>query len=438
LLLLPLAWLSRFTLVAASPLSTRADNPRHGEDLRLRGSMVDRRGVCLARTAGIESRTYPAGELTCHTVGYWNVRFGQAGLEDMLAPRLRGLGPPTDPVMALHNILGQPLEGPAAVLTLDMRLQKLAATLLGARRGAIVALDPRNGDVLASVSWPRFDPNHLADHWEALQHDPNAPLVDRVAQGSYPPGSVFKLVTLACGLQTGVVHPSDTFDCPGYLDVGGYRLHCNQGEVHGHVDVSQALAESCNVAFATMALRLGAERLTQTMRDLLPAAAVVIPHGDADLAQMGFGQGPLSLSPLEVAQVVATIANQGHPVKARLVRGWTTRGRTTAETVPSYPAVLRPDVVATMTSMMVGVVDHGTGTAARLPGVQVAGKTGTAENPHGPPHAWFAAFAPAEAPRIVVVVLIENGGYGGDVAAPVARQIIQTALQGAASQRESL
>lgn len=431
LLLVPLGYLTWFNLGPAPALAASRNNPRNQEDLRMRGGFIDRRGAWLGRTVqddGGVRRFYPQGPLTCHTVGYCNPRYGEAGLEATLDARLRGPGLPQSPVQALRNLRGHPLEGPAAVLTLDTRLQKLGAHLLAGRRGAIVALDPTTGDILASVSEPGFDPDRLDETWATLSTDPRSPLVDRVSDGYYPPGSVFKLLTLCAALQDGVVQAGDTFYCPGYLDVGSYRLHCNNGEAHGTISLSRALAESCNVTFAQVALRLGAERFTQAMHDLLPGARLAGPATQTELAQMGFGQGSLGVSPLQVAGLVATIANRGVPVVPRLVRAWKSGEETTAVEVELGHPVLRPEVAETVTAMMRSVVSSGTGTAARLDKIDVAGKTGTAENPHGPPHAWFVAFAPASAPKVVVVVLVENAGYGGDVAAPIARQMIEAAL----------
>jgi peptidoglycan glycosyltransferase len=430
LLLLPLGYLTWFEVMAAPALAASPDNPRNQEDLRLRGGFVDRNGEWLGRTEKVLDairRVYPAGRLTGHPIGYWHRRYGKAGLELQEDARLKGPGVPTNPLMAIRNIEGYSVAGPDAVLGLDVRLQRVAAEALGDRRGAVVALDVDTGDILVSLSSPEFDPNHLESSWARLNVDPASPLIDRVSDGYYPPGSVFKLLTLAAGLESGTVRPDDTYFCPGYLDVDGYRLHCNQGEAHGRVTVARALAESCNVTFAQMALKEGPDVFSDMLQRLLPEAHLKKPSTRTELAQEGFGQGALGVAPLDVARLVGVVARGGRSIDPRLVTAW--RGLDTEE-VPEVESrqLLKPETAASITRMMEGVVESGTGTAARIPGVRVAGKTGTAENPHGAPHAWFAAFAPADHPRVVVVALVENGGYGGDVAAPIVRQVLQAAL----------
>ncbi|MHB2021048.1 MAG: FtsW/RodA/SpoVE family cell cycle protein, partial [Candidatus Xenobia bacterium] len=257
-LLLPLVYLTWFNLGPAPALAASTDNPRNLEDVALRGRIVDRRGVPLALTRG-HRRLYPMGAMAVHPVGYWNVRYGLSGLEASQDAALRERGLPRDPMAAAHTMLGQPLSGQDVPLTLDNRLQQVAWDALGDRRGAVVALNPESGEILASVSRPAFDPNALDRIFPSLLKDPDSPLVDRALDGAYPPGSVFKVLVLSAALRDNVVQPQDVFSCPGYLDVGGYRIHDNAGEVHGSVTVARALEESCNVTFGQIARKRGPE-----------------------------------------------------------------------------------------------------------------------------------------------------------------------------------
>lgn len=409
------------------------------------GRILDRHLAVLADSEQVEGRQLRryAGSLFAHVLGYRSARHGLAGVESRYDPELLGL-PARDPWQALQEALGQPSQGNDLVLTIDSTIQQAAATALGSYRGAVIVLDPRTGAVLALDSRPTFDPAAVDAQWPTITQDPAAPLVNRATQGQYPPGSSFKTITLAAALASGRVTQQSTFECPGFITVAGATIIDPNNEQHGHVTLPQAFAVSCNISFVRVGLLSGADMLIRMARALglgrapqfdLAAAAGHLPDpralGARGLAQIAFGQGSLLVTPLQMSLVAATIANHGTMMQpfllsqvrtpgGRILRAYAQRGS---------KEVVSPSVAAQVAADMIGVVRAGTGTAAQIPGVQVAGKTGTAENPHGRPDAWFIAFAPADRPVVAVAVIVENAGVGGEVAAPVARQIIQAALR---------
>ena len=389
-------------------------------------------------------RIYPAGALTAHVVGYASPRYGTSGIEDrfdrvLAAPRSdRG---PFDELWSLLTARDA-ARGADVVTTLDLRVQSaLVAGLRRYDRAAGVVIDPRTGAVLAIAAVPSFDPNALDRTWPALIHDPASPLLDRSTNGLYPPGSTFKIVTAADALDAGLVTPATVFHDSGGLAVGNFVVRNDEGEITGTQTLTGAFALSSNVDFATIALQIGVDRWfadaarwgfgeeldfdVPTARDRLPQRDEVTP---SVLAQLGFGQASLLVTPLRMALVAATIAEGGRtprPFLVRRIAGSQTRLATQPE---QLAAPIGGDVAADVRDLMVAVVAHGTGTIAALPGVSVAGKTGTATNPHGPAHSWFVCFAPAAAPRIAVAVIVENAGYGAAVAAPIARDVLRVAL----------
>jgi peptidoglycan glycosyltransferase len=288
---------------------------------------------------------------------------------------------------------------------------------------------------------PSYDPNKLDALWSALSHDPASPLLDRSTSGLYPPGSTFKIVTAADALDAGVVTPQSTFNDYGGFTIGNFTVHNDEEEVTGTQDLAGAFALSSNVDFAQIALRIGVDRWFEyaakwglgrpvefdlpVSRDRVPAKKDV--YGGI-LAQLGFGQASLLVTPLRMALIGATIAHGGTTPRPYLVRRIAGSQTALATRVESIAQPIAPETAREVRNLMVQVVKRGTGTAAQLPGVTVAGKTGTATNPHGRSHAWFVAFAPAEAPRVVVAIVIENVGYGGTYAAPIARDILRVAL----------
>lgn len=409
-------------------------------------------------------RMYPRGSLYGQLTGYYSLIYGRSGLEFSQNPWLAGTAPELTPQNFVDEILGRPKRGATVVTTLDAKLQRVAARALGDLPGAVVALDPRTGAVLAMVGHPSYDPNPLASHddavsraaWAKLNRDPAKPLLSQTSQELYPPGSTFKLITASAALENGM-RPGTLFPNPPSLDLpqtthnlenfGGE--HCFGGAPQ--ITIAQALQVSCNVVFGEIGLKLGAGRLVtqaerygfnQRIPFEVPFAEGQIPPVSSFtdnlplVALSAIGQASVGANPLQMAMVGQAIANHGEETVPRLVKEIRdASGRVIKTFGPElFGHPISPHTAAELTTMMVSVVQAGTGTAAQIPGVTVAGKTGTAEHPGGNPDAWFVSFAPAERPQIVVAVIVLDGGSmgseatGGAVAAPIARAVIQAAL----------
>jgi len=416
-------------------------------------------------------RRYPHGELYAHETGFYSFVFGRTELEQSYNDFLTGDAAELLPQTFTDLILGRPKQGATIVTTLVPEIQEAAAAAAQAEAGdvAIAAIDPATGDVLALVSEPSYDPNLLAsqdpkvvrDSWDELNADPEKPLLSRASDELFPPGSTFKLVTASAALQNGF-GPESLWPNPNELDLpltdatienfGGST--CSGGS---QITLADALRQSCNVVFGAVGLELGADRLAEQARaygftaeageDLVPfdipwssgvfPAPETFEGRDPAVAISAIGQQDVAANPLQMALVGAAIANDGAEMQPRLVtEARDPSGRVIAEFQPKeFSRPLSPENAAALTQMMVGVVESGTGTAAQIPGVTVAGKTGTAQ--HGEdenPHAWFVCFAPAEAPEVAVAVIVLDGGSlgseatGGQVAAPIARAVVEAAL----------
>jgi penicillin-binding protein A len=426
-----------------NPANTRAIE----EEMKVeRGAIVSADGVELAvnrQSGDYFFREYPQGSLTSPWLGYNSLRYGRAGVERVYNEELSG----QTGLLGLTNywdqILNQPHRGADLKLTINMAVQRAAAEALGNRKGAVVALDPRTGAVLAMVSYPRYDPNELEDIWGDINSNPDTPLLNRAVQGLYPPGSVFKMLVAGAALQEGAVTASSEFDDTGTVTAGGYVVRNYGDNVYGVHTFAEAFAKSINTTFAKVGVELGAETLAEYASDFgfgqslpwpLGGARSIFPDpkamDKAHVAQASFGQGEVLASPMQIALAAAAVANGGTIMKPYIVSQVLDYHQNVLQETKSQ-AWLQPLTAETATALkqfMVQVVTSGTGTSAAISGVQVAGKTGTAEVADGESHAWFAAFAPADDPRVVVAVLVENAGTGGSIAAPVAREVIAAAL----------
>jgi penicillin-binding protein A len=454
-----------------------ADNPANQRLLFLEYNV--KRGDILAsdeRTVLAEStstkgrykyqRVYPNGPLYGAVTGYSSLYFGRSALEASQNDFLSGQASELLPQNLVDEILGRPKRGASVVTTIDPKLQRTAAKALGSLPGGVVALDPRTGNVLAMYANPTFDPNPLASfnskvaHAAQRQylHDAARPLLSRAFQELFPPGSTFKMVTAAAALENGL-KPSTPFPNPPQLTLpqtthklqnfGGE--HCLGGAPQ--ITLAQAFQISCNVVFGEVGLRIGAKALVdQAMKfgfdqhvpfDVPWAEGSIPPAADfanalPAVAFSAIGQESVGANPLQMALVASAIANGGVEMAPRLVSQIRDpSGRVVKQFgTKVFGQPVSPSTAADLTAMMVSVVDAGTGTAAQIPGIKVAGKTGTAQNPSGKPHAWFVCFAPAQHPRIVVAVVVLNGGSlgsdatGGQVAAPIAKAVLEAALGG--------
>ena len=403
-----------------------------------RGRLLDRNGTVLADTvlgpAGpVRRYTSPSA---VHALGFNSPRFGSAGAEQAVADRLMGRTDPT-PADTFRDLLHEPRSGSDVRLTLDDRLQRAAAQAMGTAPGAAVAIDPRTGDILALVSSPTFDPNFGEEEWNRLRTDARSPLLNRVTQGLYTPGSTFKTVTLIAGVEAGLVKPEDPASCPEQVLIDGTRV-TSHNEPPGKVTrtVADAFAYSCNTFFADLGVRLGEARLRATAQALglteappftLPTSAGRLStdasflSSNGGLAATAYGQGQLQISPLELVLATASVANNGVVPKPRLLLD--------APAAPWHTA-MSAETARLVTQMMVRGTTDGWASTAAIPGVAVAAKTGSAEvAPGESSDALFIAFAPASAPTIAVVVVKERGGAGSTQAGPVARAIIDAWLK---------
>ena len=441
------AWQLWVQLVEGPRLASDPHNPRASLLLPYRGAIVARDGTVLAKSSA-HGRVYPLGPALAQTLGYASQRYGTAGLEAAFDRDLRGRADANSPVAQWRAMFGPRdagfRRGSTIVTTIDPRIQAtLYAALSAWPRAAGIALDPRSGEVLAIASVPSFDPATIDAHFRAISHNSQSPLINRALAGLYPPGSSFKIVTASDALDAGIVTLSSVFVDNGNLRVGNFTFHDDEEESTGRQTLVGAFALSSNVDFGGIALELGDQRwfdyagrwrlgepidfTLPTERDRLPSPEEMSP---GILAQLGFGQADLLVTPMRMALVGATIASGGtepHPYLVRFVRARDGSERSYAPAT----ALANPipgSIADEVRILMEACVNHGTGTAAALPGVQVAGKTGTATIATGRSHAWFVAFAPADAPRIAVAIVVENGGYGGVAAAPIARRVLATAL----------
>jgi peptidoglycan glycosyltransferase len=434
----------------------RQFNPAHWIQ---RGRILDRRGQVLAESrnrGGAARRVYPYGPVFAHAVGYADARFGLSGIEAIANRALNGstLDSLDDWSELGRRLLTQSKRprGQDLVTTLDAGLQQLAVEKLAAAkpvgRGAVMMLRPTDGAVLVMASVPGFDPNRLQP---ALFRggDPQTPLLNRATQGQYPPGSTFKVILAAQALENGF---RGRLDCPaaGYTTSSRYRPIRDHEYYearragrswagHGALDLSSALAKSSNVFFAQLGVLGGHAALATTRKRMhfnrrvrfvgAPSGSLYlqsarlepIPARDRyGLAQAAIGQGRVTATPAYMALVAAAIANEGVAVRPRLLRD-------------AQPQVLArfmsADTARRLRLMLRRAVTEGTGKGIETAGLEIAGKTGTAENPQGASHSWFIGVAPASAPRLAFAVLVEHGGYGSTGAAPIARDLLLKAAE---------
>lgn len=412
-----------------------------------RGRILARDGAILVESVvnegGVAERRYRY-PLLAPVTGVWAPTIGATGLEASYNEWLAGRAGPLISTQ-LDALLHRPIVGADLVTTIDPALQQAADALLGDRTGAIVVLDPRTGDVLALASHPTFNPNTYIEDAEALQTSPARPLLNRATQGLYTPGSVFKIVTLSGLLAQGKVQPGEIFEDPGILVVEGFPVRDAQPPPQQQLDLNHALAYSSNVIFAQLGLRLGADGLREIARAYgfgevppiaLDAAASTLGSDEflldnVGLANTAYGQGQILVTPLQMALITAAAANAGVVPEPRLVSEIRSRdGEVLRRITPAaWRRAVSRGVADQVHEAMIVAARDGYARAGVPPNVAIGGKTGTAQlGGNQAPHAWFVAFAPADAPQIAIAIIVENAGAGGDVAAPIARRLIQQAV----------
>jgi peptidoglycan glycosyltransferase len=405
-------------------------------------------------------RDYPTGGLFAHPVGYSFIQNGRRGLEQSRNDALAGQRNEFESIFA--GLEGRDQEGEDVVTNLDVRGTEAAVQGLAGRKGAVVAIEPQTGKVRVMVSIPEYDPNRIPDDFNALNTDPNKPTLNRTTQELYPPGSTFKVVTATAALDTGAVTPDTIIDGSSPKEISGVPLENSGGESFGPISLTDALTNSVNTVFAQVGEKVGRGTLVEYMKrygffadpQLDYPGFQMVPSGirrngteyvqdgfDAGRVAIGQGgsEGAVDVSPLQMAEVAAAIANKGRLMKPRLTdRVIDKDGRVTDRIEPDLQSeVMKPETAAELTEMMGRVVEEGTGTAAALSGVRVAGKTGTAEVGANREFTqpWFICFAPIDNPQIAVAVTLERqpaGSQGGIVAAPIAKSVLEAMLGGGA------
>jgi peptidoglycan glycosyltransferase len=403
-------------------------------------------------------RVYSQGQTYAPATGYYSV-YGATGIEKAEDELLAGSDDRlfVDRLTTLFS--GQQQQGGTVVLTLDADAQRAAFEGLGGQEGAVVALDPRTGAILALASSPSFDPNLLASHdptvvsdnYEELRKDPGDPLLNRSIQQVYPPGSLFKVVVTAAALSSGEYTPQTEIPGPAVLDLPETSATISNFDdspcLDGQVTLTEALALSCNTAFAKIGLDLGDDALRDQAEkfgfnerlDIPLAVAPSIYPSDLNApqtAQSAIGQYDVRATAMQMAMVGAGVANDGVVMTPYLVAEERAPDLSTLSVTEPEPMsrAVSSEVAGELSDMMVTVVSTGTGQSAKIPGVSVGGKTGTAQDGNRPPHVWFMAFAAAEDPQVAVAVIVENGGRlgeaatGGAVAGPIAREVMEAVL----------
>jgi penicillin-binding protein A len=462
------AFTSRWTIFEASSLRENPLNERRvlEQERIARGAIVAADGTVLARSVrgreGTYQRTYPTGELFAAPIGYDYVEpdRGSTGLERFRNRELSGQSA-TNLQGVLDQLQGKEPQGEKVITTLDPRAQRAAMAALGEHEGAVVALEPRSGAVEVMASKPSYDPNALrsaagerVQEREMSATPPTKSEVNRATQYGYAPGSTFKIVTATAAIDTGAYTPESTVSGRNGILVSGLPLDNDDDESFGPITLTYALAHSVNTVWAQVAEHVGKRTLGRYMErfgfDRKPqldypaedmsasgehvGESIVAPTSPlVDVGRMGIGQDKLAVTPLQMAEVAAAVADRGRLMVPHLTqRIVEAEGRTVRTISPRVQSVvMKPSTAAAVTSMMEAVVREGTGTAAQIPGIQVAGKTGTAQTQFGDAinNVWFIAFAPAADPRVAVAVTLKAvPGEGATFAAPVARAVIESLL----------
>lgn len=430
--------------IVNSPYNARQDN--FAEQV-IRGNITDRNGNVLAQTEvaedGSENRQYPYGEIFAHVVGYSHEDAGKTGLESTENFELL-----TSNAFFLEKLKnefqGQKKQGDTVVTTLDANLQQTAYQALGENKGAVVVMEASTGKILVLLSKPSYDPNQIGEVWQLLNADEeNSPMLNRVTQGAYAPGSTFKVVTALEYMREHADYANYTYDCAGEITLYDTTIHCFDSTVHGFEDLRSSLANSCNASFANIGLSLNRASYRQTAEDLLfnkklpcmleysrSSFAVNEMTGDAEMMMTAMGQGNTLVSPYHMALITAAVANGGILMEPYLVEKVTSHaGTEIRKNVPkSYRKLMSSEEAAQLKEYMRAVVEEGTGMLFAGQPYTSAGKTGTAEYSMvdgEKTHSWYMGFTNVENPELVISVIVEGyDGNDGAKAVPIAKQVL--------------
>lgn len=468
MLLVVFAQLNRLQIFAAEEIASNPANSRRllQEYSIKRGEIITEDTVTIARSVDTGGRfryerRYPEGDLFGHTTGFYSILFGTSGIESAYNDELLGESSVISMQDIQDSLFGSGEQGDNVRVTINSEMQRIAREQLGDQGGSVVAMDPSNGKILAMWNNPSFDPSPLASHESSVQRQgrsalnprsSTSPLINLATQRGYPPGSTFKVVTTAAALESGRFTPSSTFDDPaGFVPpqttsaINNFSGGTCAGG--GQISLEQALTVSCNTTFAQLGQEVPDELADVSASfgfnsaipfDLRTEASTFLEADDDNLPRRSLsaiGQGDVVSTPLQMLLVAATIANDGEVPRPRLAEEIIDpEGIVERFSPETLGRAISTSTANTLGGMMRNVVEGGTGTAAQISGVVVAGKTGTAQTTAGAnPHAWFICFAgpSGDDPRIAVAVIVENGGSlgseatGGQVAAPIARALIE-------------
>jgi penicillin-binding protein A len=425
-----------------------------------RGDIVASDGSVIARSRPVGSgnnkvyvRHYPRGALFGNPIGYSFVTQGRVGFE--LSHNDELVGNKTEFLSVLDELEGHSQVGDKVQSALDPAAQEAAVNGLAGRRGSVVAIVPSTGEVRAMVSIPEYDPNQIPKHFAQLNRDSSAPLFNRATQAGYPPGSTMKVVTATAALDSGELTPNSTFSGRSPIEIEGVPLSNSGGEQFGTIDMTTALTNSVNTWWAQAGEKLGKDTMFKYMDrfgfDAKPrldypsfqlAASGVYngnrllgPSDTIDIGRVAIGQERLRVTPLQMAEVAAAVANKGELMEPRL---WSKvidpDGRETKLDPARQSRVMSEDTASELNTMMQSVVREGTGTAGAVSGIDVAGKTGTAEISSGVNDAWFIGFAPARDPQIAIACIVEHtSGFGGPTCGPIFKAVAESVLNGRSS-----
>ena len=456
------AFTSRWTVFEASSLRSNPLNARQllEQEKIKRGEILAANGTVLARSLpgreGTYSRTYPTGSLFAHPLGYYFTELGATGLERYRNNVLEGQTQ-SNLQTILNQLQGIKPVGDKVITSLDPTAQRVAERALGEHHGAVVALDPRTGAVRVMVSNPSYEPNSLRfpGGLARVSRNSSGALVNRAVQDGYAPGSTFKVVTATAAIDTGRYTPESVVSGRDGVLISGIPLSNDQHENFGDITLTEALVHSVNTVYAQVAVSLGKGILGRYMRRFgfnrepqldYPSDEMSVSgeysHGrviaptspQVDVGRMGIGQDKLEVTALQMAEVAAAVANGGRLMVPHLTsRIVDSEGRTVETIDPRLQSVvMKPSTATSVAGMMQKVVEEGTGTSAQIPGVAVAGKTGTAETQIGNAinNVWFISFAPVGNPRVAVAVTLQAvPGQGASFAAPVAREVMESLLR---------
>ncbi|HJB81800.1 MAG TPA: penicillin-binding protein 2 [Candidatus Mediterraneibacter intestinavium] len=444
-------YLLYFTIVRARTVVNSPYNQRQDSfaETVVRGDIVDRNGNVLATTNvaddGTETRSYPYGNVFSHVIGYSDPELGNTGLESVENFELL-----TSNAFFLEKLQNQFTDsknrGDTVVTTLDADLQQASYDALGDNRGAVVVMEASTGKILSMVSKPDYDPNSILSDWSTLNSDEeNSPLLNRATQGSYAPGSTFKIVTTLAFMRQNSNFADYTYDCSGEITTGDTTIHCFNGTVHGFEDLRSSIANSCNASFANIGTLLDIDGYRDTAEDLLfnsdlpsvlgytkSSFALTSESSEAEIMMTAMGQGKTTVSPYHMALITQAIANGGTLMEPYLVDSVTNyTGTEIRRNVPkSYRRLMTSDEAAQLKEYMTAVVEEGTGSVLSGSSYTAAGKTGTAEyslSDGEKTHSWFMGFTNVDNPDLVISVITEGSdGSASGKAVSIAKQILDS------------